>query len=390
MNKLINSMSFYFLFPAYVALALLFGFFHVPEGYYPSLLSFYSVITLPILLITTMLPLRMKLGSYYQLMAAKPHYRFVILSACFFIVICGPLDIYVNGFKLLAPDTYADIFGVGRYIRHVTILCWLFVPVSFLFVRSFLMKSLFIGYALLFPILIIDRNRFILSCYSLFLCTMLAKSNSTENSKFKSDFLIFFIPILCLLIFSIVGHFRTGSEFVVPSSGGFLKSEYFPLKDSFSTLPRLLQQVVLYITTPIFNLATISSLDFINQDFLLSQFSPFSRESFDAYPYAPVLVPRFNVGTEFYPFLLYKGLGLVVFAFIGMLLSFIISFLLFKRSPNIFTFLIFIRISYNALFMGFAPQFYILLNLMFIILMLVLWFFAELIRASKLIEELQD
>jgi hypothetical protein len=148
----------------------------------------------------------------------------------------------------------------------------------------------------------------------------------------------------------------------------------------------LAQQVILYITTPIFNFATVVSNHFTNQDFLLSQLSPFSRDQFAAYPYSPILVPRFNVGTEFYPFLLYGGMLWVALAFMCLFVSFILAFYLLKRCPNIFTFFIFIKISYNALFMGFAPQFYILLNLMFVILMLLLWFFAELLRISVSLE----
>jgi hypothetical protein len=185
------------------------------------------------------------------------------------------------------------------------------------------------------------------------------------------------IPVLFISIFAIVGHFRSGSGFMVPSSGSALKEGAFPLALSFYYLPDLLQQVVLYLTTPIFNFATIVSHDFINPDFLLSQLSPFGREQFDVYPYAPVLVPRFNVGTEFYPFLLYGGLTLFGCAFYIFLLAFALAVILFRKYPNIFTFLIFIKLSYGVLFMGFGPQFYILLNVMFILLMFVLWFLSK-------------
>lgn len=385
MKKLINSLAFYFLLPAYFALVLLFTFFYIPETYYFSLFILYSIITVPVLLAMVLFPLKMRMNDYYEYLSAHPRYRLVTLSLCLLIFICGPIDIYVNGFKLLNPATYAEFNGVGRYVRHITTLCWIFIPIAFIFLKSPKLKILFISYALLFPILIIDRNRFFLSCYALFLCVILIyDSSNTVKSKAMGKFLFCLIPLACLFIFSIIGYFRSGSAFIVPSSGTMLQDGSYPLTSIFASLPALLQQIILYITTPIFNFATIAAEHFINQDFLISQFSPFSRENIESYIYAPTLVARYTVGTEFYPFLLYGGLTLVAWAFVFMLLSFILAFFMFKKCPNIYTFLIFIKISYNALFMGFAPQFYILLNLIFLIMMFFLWFFAELMRIATM------
>jgi len=383
LKKLINSISFYFLLPIYFALFLLFTFFYVPQDYYFSLAILCSIITIPVLISLRIIPLRMQIQDYYRRILSHARYRFIILSLCLFIIICGPIDIYVNGFKLLNPSTYADINGIGRYVRHVTTLCWIFVPVAFIFLKSPWLKFLFISYAILFPIVIIDRNRFFLSGYSLFFCAVLVYHTSQKTrTKTKSKILFFLIPFACLFIFSLIGHFRSGAAFIVPSSGTLLQEGAYPLKASFASLPALLQQIILYITTPLFNFATIASENYINQNFLISQFSPFSRESLESYIYAPTLVSRYTVGTEFYPFLLYGGLNYVAWAFIFMLIGFILASYLFKKFPNIFTFLIFIKISYNALFMGFAPQYYILLNLIFLMMMFFLWFFAELVRIS--------
>jgi hypothetical protein len=73
---------------------------------------------------------------------------------------------------------------------------------------------------------------------------------------------------------------------------------------------------------------------------------------------------------------------MVACAYIGLLLSFIGSYCLLRKYPNVFTFLIFIKISYSALFMGFGPQFYLLFNVMFIVLMLLLWFLSYLLVAA--------
>ncbi|KTD33999.1 hypothetical protein [Legionella israelensis] len=383
MNYCLNSMAFYFFLPLYMATALLFIFFNVPEEFYFGIFSLLTCVTLPVLFSMLVFPLRMNLNQYYQGIKNRPQYNFIILPFCFFIILFAPLDIYVNGFKWFDPISYSDVQGVGRYIRHVTILCWVLVPVAFLYIHRPVIKIAFILYAILFPIIIVDRNRFFISGYSLFLCLVFTY-NSIQSKKLKkiSKICFYFLPVAAVLIFSIIGKFRSGNAFMVDSSGTFLAEGYYPLSETFLHLPYLLQQVVIYIATPILNFSTVVAENFINPDFLLSQFSPFSRDNFEAYPFSPILVPRFNVGTEFYPFLLYGGLPLVILAIIFLVLSFNVASLLFKKYPNIFTFLIFIKISYSVLFMGFAPQFFIFLNLMFVVLMMFLWFFSAFIKDS--------
>jgi hypothetical protein len=377
----VNTIYFYFLLPIYLSLAFLTIFYNIPSDYYYGIICFYAIITVPVLLVGVLISFKIPITNSYIYIITSPRYKCISLCLCIVIFIFGPIDIYINGFKLLHPATYADLSGIGRYVRHITILCWILIPVAFIFVKSGWAKIYFIGYALLFPIIIIDRNRFLISCYSLFFCTtgrydFLKLGRSKKINYFYGGGMVLF----CILIFAITGYFRSGDAFMVPSSGNTLSEGFFPLSELFMELPGLVQQIILYITTPIFNFATVVANDFINQDFLLKQLSPFSREIFDNYPYAPVLVARFNVGTEFYPFLLYGGFSFVFGAFIMLLISFLLSVYLFKTYPSIFTFLIFIRISYNVLFMGFAPQFYILLNFMFVLLMLLLFFFAELIQ----------
>lgn len=374
-----NSVSFYFLMPIYSAFALLFIFFNLPDDFYSSAFSFLVLLTVPVFWGSILLPSRIKLLENYALIKNKPHYDFVLISVCFSIILFGPIDVYVNGFKLLDPASYADIYGIGRVIRHITTLSWILIPVAFLFIKKPLIKLGFIIYAILFPIIIIDRNRFFHSCYVLFLCLLLA---SPQPSKGNSNRLFMFATVVTVLvIFALIGKFRSGGAFVVESSATSLIEGAYPLSTVFFRLPAFLQQIVLYITSPIFNFLTVLSYDFINQDFLLKQFSPFGREIFAFYPYAPIFIPRFNVGTEFFPFLLYGRLPLVTVAVILLLLCFKLTILLFNKRPNIFTFLIFLRISYVVLFMGFAPQFYILLNLVFVVLMGLLWFFANLLES---------
>ncbi len=381
MKFLVNSIYFYFLLPIYLALLALLVFFNIPKGFYPSIFAFFLIITAPVVLTSFYISARMQISDYYKVIQSEPNAYLVVLFLCFIIMALAPADILINGFKLLKPKTYAEFHGPGRYIRHITALCWIFIPVAFIFVKNTPLKIIFISYAILFPILIVDRTRLFVSFYALFLCMILSHTLDVKRRPRRFKLLPCLIPVICLIIFCIIGKFKNGNDFIVSSSGTSLIKNSYPLKDIFFQLPLRIQQIVLYLTTPIFNFATVNSYDFLNQDFLLRQFSPFSREKFDLYPHAPVLVPKFNVGTEFYPFLLYGGLPLVAHAFLFLLFTFHFVVYLLKKYPNIFTFLIFVKISYSVLFMGFAPQFYMLLNLSFCTLMLFLWFITGVLKA---------
>ena len=73
-------------------------------------------------------------------------------------------------------------------------------------------------------------------------------------------------------------------HFDVASSGTALWKTYYPLKDIFESMPTLLKQVILYVTTPfLLNFATIDTLHFINEVFLRGQFSPFDHQSYEIY-----------------------------------------------------------------------------------------------------------
>lgn len=386
MKFLVNSVLVYFLFPICVAFALLLVLFYVPDGFYPSLFALFVVVVSVVLLFRVFVPIKLALDQSFKVMTQERKYQFVVLVFCFAVFLSGPIDVYQNGFKLLDPASYAEFNGVGRYVRHISSLCWTLVPIAFIFVSNFKRRLFLIGYALVFPVIIVDRNRLLASFFGLVLClaleSFLPKKNAVAPSR-KGRMVI--LPLVMLLTFAGLGFFRSGeSAFVIESSGGELSEDALPLREIFYYLPTLVQQVVLYITTPVFNFATIVHFDFKNEEFLLSQLSPFGRDMFDTYPYAPVMVPRFNVGTEFYPFLLYGGLPLVLMSVVFMVCTFLLAGFLLKKYPNIFTFLIFLKIAHSVVFMGFAPQFYLLLNIGFVFLMLILWGGSSLLKGVRL------
>jgi hypothetical protein len=394
MKALFNSSAFYFLVPMYFALGLVLTFFDVPGYFYPSFLALPATVTVIFLVSGLIYPFNLRLDESIAAVLRGRQYRGAVIFLIAAIIITGPLDVYVNGFKLLNPSTYAEFNGWGRYIRHISSLCWILVPAAFIFFSGKMARTALVLYAIVFPIVIIDRNRLFMAFFSFFMFLVLGagiQRDAVPGNRRSGRLQIFLLLLVVLGIFSVVGYFRSGDSFIVDTSGSKFIPGFFPLHGFFLKLPALLQQIVLYIAVPVFNFGTVVFYGFRNEQFLLSQLSPFGREAFDAYPYSPIMVERFNVGTEFYPWLLYGGMPMVIPSIIIMMLAFLLAVMLFRSYPNIFTLLIFMRVAYIVLMMGFAPQFYILLNLMFIVLMLAMWlgcFMAEnLLGASKSTEK---
>ena len=372
-----NSVGLYVLSPLLLALALILVFFHIPLELWPYLGALPILALVATITIKTTVARRLSVSSSFNTTFRHRDHCLIIHIFTLLVLASGPVDVYVNGFKLLDPLSYAELNGNGRYIRHISSLCWTLVPIAYIFHHQAKLKPWLIIYSVVFSIIIIDRNRLLAAFYTLALCSALTPdsakiSPSAIATKARNRLLL--ISMVVIAAFSGLGALRSGLDaFMVESSGATLREGMLPLRDIFYFIPPLLQQIILYIAMPMVNFATVFSEGFLNSEFLLSQLSPFGRDMFDAYPYAPILVARFNVGTEFFPWLTYGGFLLVVPSFAFMVICFVLAERLFKKLPNIFTLLIFLRLSYLMLFMGFAPQFYILLNIGFIVLMLILW-----------------
>lgn len=360
-----------------LALALILFFFHIPIELILYLVALPILALAMTIIIKIFIIRRLSVSASFHTTFVSRRHAFIIHIFTLLVLAFGPIDVYINGFKLLDPLSYADLNGNGRYVRHISSLCWTLVPIAFVFHNHKKTKILLILYAIVFAIIIIDRNRLLAAFYTLAFCSTLTPDSTLVTNKIRAKRVkrqILLLIITVIAVFSVLGSLRSGLEaFMVESSGTTIMEGKLPLRDIFYHFSPLLQQIILYIAMPMFNFATVFYEGFLNTEFLLSQLSPFGREMFDAYPYAPFLVARFNVGTEFFPWLTYGGILLVIPTFVFMAVCFILAERLFKKSPNIFTLLIFLRLSYLMIFMGFAPQFYILLNIGFIVMVLGMW-----------------
>ncbi|QRK80805.1 hypothetical protein [Shewanella sp. LZH-2] len=291
-----------------------------------------------------------------------------ILLFCYSVILLVPIDIFFNGFKLANPLTYAEFSGLGRYVRHITNFSWLVTLFCFInFKRGLQFRCLLI-FSLITPILFVDRNRLLMSFFSLLLVWYF----STSLSKRKKNFKLLIFTTAILMLFSLIGMLRSGDSFLVETSGDSLVNGYFPLKAFFYELPIAFQQIILYVTTPILNFSYMLHLNFFSDVFWLKQLAFVNRDIFPDYPYSPVLVPRYNVGTEFFPILLYSGLLGVVLSSFGLFLFFVFFYNLICKFPSFFTLVLFVKIAYVVLLVGFAPQFYIFYNFFSLLLIFLL------------------
>ncbi|PDO90104.1 hypothetical protein [Kosakonia pseudosacchari] len=389
MRAMKNHLSFYIMAPALIQLVIFYLCFNVTQEMF-----FYSLFYLGSLLflVCFFCSLFRKTLDYSHLYEnvyhnIAPMDKLVLKALGFLILFVFPLDVYFNGFKLLNPATYAEFYGLGRFIRHVTSMCWMLVPVAYIIRRENpWIASFFILCSVLLPIMMIDRNRLMMSffCYFVILytrfCSTSVRKHPQEFRKVKLG--LYSLLILLPTIFVIIGFYRSGSSFSIESSGERIVYGKFPLTDFFEMMPPSIKQILLYITTPILNFTHVASTGFLNDQFLLSQISPFSREAFPMYPYSPVLIVRYNVGTEFFPFLLYGGLPLVFIAMFFVVMVFSAVFYWFCKTQGVYAWLLFLKFAYLMLFLGFAPQFYILLNVMSTIVILLLYLFSKFLKFS--------
>ncbi|MGK8176597.1 O-antigen polymerase [Aeromonas dhakensis] len=373
--KCLDKYSFFISAPMLLQFFILICFFNIPDYYYVGVL-FLPVVML-CLGISIDLIFKYGMGNSFFVdklnLRRKKNHEFVAGLFLVFVLLLVPVDVYFNGFKILNPSSYAELNGIGRYIRHFTNFCWIAIPFSFLYIKKPVLRLFLICLGVLIPIFFVDRNRLLLSFFCLVYFYVFYKRTEFIDVKRKSNIKLFLVVLGIVVLFGGIGVYRSGTSFIVSSSGDKLVEGYYPLKDLFFLLPDMFKQIVLYISTPIFNFATVFTQGFINPDFLFSQLSPLSRDSYDAYPFSPILVPRYNVGTEFYPFLLYGGMQSVIIAAIFTSSFFLLVVKIHQKHNNIFTLLLFLKMAYTMFMIGFAPQIITFYNLFSICIIVFLY-----------------
>ncbi len=307
---------------------------------------------------------------------------YIIVSLCL-------LDLVTHGLVILSPNpmAYFTFTPFEHHLRHFSSLVWILAPLAF-FIKSKLNRTLFFISAFLFPVLFLDRNRLLLSLFAMGL-TLLLFDKYAKNK--------FFIVAVSTLVaiggpvaFSLLGTQRVQQanaqeDYLADRNEQINKMQIqnqslinscpvprrIPLNDHFTKLSGFMRWTALYISSPVFNLATVDFCDFRNSEIFKSQILPY-YQPIHIIENVPFVAPYLNTATELLPFQTLGGWALSIFIFI--LTYFILFFLIQKLVSqfDIFYYLIFLRIAYCAVFFNFAPQFYTWSTFGFVFVMLAL------------------
>lgn len=304
--------------------------------------------------------------------------RNVLLLFCLVLLVFCVADLKVNGLKILAPESYADLSSTGTHVRHVSNMSWVFVVLAF-FIRTRFFSMFWLSCGFLFPVLFVDRNRLLqaLFCYG-----FLKLYRSTPVERRRIMMMLGCIVVTIVALFLAVGVYRSGDAFVVESSGATIIEGYFPLRPYFSSLPPTLQQLLLYIGSPIFNFVGLLFSGTREPSVLIAQTLPFLKSTADTFELG-FAVPRFNVGTEFLPFVLFGGYEAVIVGYVLQVIGCAAALLLYARTGSIFFLLLLLRFLYCAVMMGFAPQFFTYTNYGFVVICIALFLVSNLLRTLR-------
>jgi len=333
--------------------------FDLPVGYLKGIVLLLTT-SLAILLIDVVSSLRL---PEFRQFRARNYYgtRESLLALAFagFIILFCLLDITLFPISLIdAPASYARIEGTREHVRHISDMCWVLPPIGMLCTRSKWLRNVLILIGLVFPILVIDRNRLFAALFSTALIIALRRDES-KPLPWKT---IGLLAIIGSTVFSVLGILRSGT----------LETVTLPFSDTYRAMPAGIRWLLLYATAGPYNFASMLSKHYINPTFLINQLVPLSGSVATAGTDIPLDASNINVGSEFMPFLLALGP-------LGAILSIVALYVLqrwsvrrlYPRVP-LFPLLIFLRMSYVCVMSPFAPQAFVWTNAGFILICLVL------------------
>ncbi len=268
---------------------------------------------------------------------------FVALAFAAAVAAFCVLDLALFPIPLLDdPKAYASMEGGREHIRHISDMCWTLPPIGLLCARQRWLRRALIAVGVLFPILVIDRNRVFASLFSLAL-VMIFRRDEARPLPWKAAGLL---ALLGASVFSVLGMLRSG-----PLDGVTL-----PFGDLYRVSPQAIKWLLLYISAGPYNFASLLAKHYVNASFLINQLVPMSGSIATAGTGIPLDSPTINVGTEFLPFLLALGPGGALFAMLALYALLRWSVRRLGATVPLFPLLIFLRVAYVGVMSPFAPQ----------------------------------
>lgn len=359
MSEALRYPSFYLALPIVLALSVMLVSFEFSLGTLGGVLFFataaVAIVTLDVILAIRLPPLQ----SFQDMDFSGTRQGAIAAALCCLVAAFCVIDLTFFPIPLIVdPSSYATFEGGRNHVRHISNLSWILPPIALLCFKSKAVRIALIAIGLIFPILVIDRNRLFAALFSLTLTLALQKRNSPLFS-WKV-----ILPLLFggLVAFSLLGAVRSGT----------LNGLTLPLSSFFRSSPEGVKWLLLYVSAGVYNFSSILAKGYHNASFLISQFVPFAGSVATLGTDIPLDAPTINVGTEFLPFLMAAGWGLAllsVLALYGMLLW---SMLLLCGEVSLWRFLIFLRFAYVSIMSPFAPQAFTWTNFGFVMVCLMI------------------
>jgi hypothetical protein len=359
MRALLRMPSTYIAWPLLLACAVTAALFRLPDGYLPGL---WLLVVGAVVLIAADFIGRDRLPPWAVLRERDyAHTRDGFLGLAFagaVLVFCA-LDLLLFPVALIHdPSAYATMEGGHEHIRRISDLCWTLPVIGVLCTRDRPLRYALIAAGLLFPVLVVDRNRIFAGVAALALVTVFRR-DPTRALPWRA---IAVLAVVAAAAFSFLGMLRSGSVATVA----------LPFGDAYKAMPAGIQWLMLYVSAGPYNFASLLAKGYRNPDFLMNQLVPLHGSVVTAGTGIPLDASNVNVGTEFLPFLLAWGPLGALAAMLALYLWMRWSIRRIAASRSLFALLIYLRMAYVCLMAPFAPQAFIWMNFGFIGLCLLL------------------
>lgn len=370
MKWLLRLPSTYLALPLLLACGLTLLAYDLPDGYLEGMLVL-ALTAMGVMLADAVTGTRLPRIAQFR----ARHYvgtrdAFVALIFAAAIVLFCLLDLTLFPVPLLDnPSSYATMENGREHIRHISDMCWTLPVIGLLCARKRWLRNTLIVVGLVFPILVIDRNRIFASLFSVAL-VIVFRRNEKKPLPWKT------IGLLALVggsVFSILGALRSGS----------LDTVTLPFSAMYRAAPQGVKWLLLYSSAGPYNFGAMVAKHYTNASFLINQVVPFSGSVATAGTDIPLDATNINVGTEFLPFLLAFGPMGAVLAILVLYALLLWSVRRLRPAASLFPLLIFLRVSYVCVMSPFAPQAFIWTNVAFIGLCLAMQTAAALLPNRK-------
>jgi hypothetical protein len=363
MSRFLRLPSVYLAVPILLACALTLLSYDLPGDYLEGMLLL-AVTALGILSLDVLAGPRLPPMPVFRARSyAGTREAFVALAYAAGIILFCLLDLALFPIPLLDnPSAYATMEGGHEHIRHISDMCWTLPPIGLLCARSKWLRNALILIGVIFPVLVIDRNRLFASLFSLAFVVVLRRHEG-RPLPWKA---VLLIGVLGASAFSMLGILRSGT----------LDTVALPFSDTYRAAPVGIRWLLLYISAGPYNFGAILAKHYVNASFLVNQLVPGAGSIATAGTDIPLDASNINVGTEFFPFLMAWGPVGAVASMVALYALLAWSVRRLHPAVPLFALLIFLRIAYCCVMSPFAPQAYTWTNAGFIGVCLVLQLLA--------------